>query len=216
MKTRLENREQAGLMLSHKLKSYRRTDTVILGIPHGGVLVAAVIASELEVPLQILPCRRIKHPADETRCLGCVCPDEVFTPDLTYGIPQSYISHQVALHRAALRSDHDFYNGDTQATALRGKTVILVDDILKSGESVIACLRSIQKQKPLKVVLAIPVVSVEAAYVVGAMAELVFLRMEPAIRSGKDHYVDFPDIDDNRVKQLFEESTSKLEVHASK
>lgn len=214
MKTRLENREQAGLLLSRRLKRYEKTDAVILGIPHGGVCVAAVIARELALPLQILPCRRIKHPADETRSLGCVCPDEVFTPDLTYGIPQNYISHQVALHRAVLKSEHDFYYGDAQATPLRGKTVILVDDILKSGESVIACLRSIQKQKPEKVVLAIPVISVGAAHVVGAIAELVFLRMEPEIRSGKDHYSDFPDVDDSRVKQLFEQSTSKLQRSA--
>lgn len=211
MKTRLENREQAGLLLSRKLKRYENTDAVILGIPRGGVCVAAVIARQLALPLQILPCRRIKHPSDEARCLGCVCLDEVFTPDLTYGIPQNYISRQVALHRAALKSEHDFYYGDTRAIPLRGKTVILVDDLLKSGESVIACLRSIQKQKPEKVVLAIPVVSVEAAHVVGTIADLVFLTMEPAIRSGRDHYSDFPDVDDRRVKELFEESASKLE-----
>ncbi len=211
MKSLLENREQAGYLLSRRLKRYKNTNTVVLGIPHGGVSVAAVIARQLGLPLEILLCRRIKHPSDEKKCLGSVCQDEVFIADLTFSIPQNYISHQVELHRNAIKYEHDFYYGGSQPAPLRGKTIILVDDILKSSESVIACLGSLQKQNPDKVVVAVPVISVEAAHIVGAIADVIFLRMEPDIRSGKDHYSDFPDIDETRVKQLFEESRSRFE-----
>src|SRR5690349_8400541 len=94
--TVLENRVRAGLSLAKKLTTYEKTNSIVIGIPHGGMVVAAAIASDLHLPLEVLPCRRIKHPADSNKNVGAVCLTEVFMHDSYDCIPQDLIAHQIA------------------------------------------------------------------------------------------------------------------------
>jgi putative phosphoribosyl transferase len=87
--------------------------------------------------------------------------------------------------------------------SLRHKTVILVDDVLKSSDTMMACLSGIKKQDPLKVIVAVPFVSAEAARTIGAEADdLVFLELKHSIESASDYFIDFPKIDKEEVKEM--------------
>ena len=66
----MRDREHAGQLLSKKLSEYKRSNSVVIGIPHGGACVAYAIAECLELPLELMPCRKMKHPADHTKNIG--------------------------------------------------------------------------------------------------------------------------------------------------
>jgi putative phosphoribosyl transferase len=207
----LQGRKEAGLLLSRKLSAYRFTNGVVVGIPQGGVCVASVVAEQLSLPLEVMPCREIKHPADTQKYIGSVSGSEVFMHDYSHTIPQDYIAHQILLLKNALQHENAKYYNTFERESFLYKTVILVDDILVSSDAVMACLREIKKQRPLTIVVAVPVVAAEAARVVKAEADdLIFLHMEPSIRSPKDHFVHFPNVDEAKVKELLMTSKRKF------
>jgi predicted phosphoribosyltransferase len=202
-----QNREEAGLILSRRIKPYTNSNTVVIGIPHGGVCVAASIAKDLSLPLEVMPCRRIKHPADSSKNIGSVSLTEVVLQDTADCIPRDFIAHQLAMLKSANSFEYKFYHEANSPLPLTYKTVILVDDLMKSGETLLACIREIKNQKPLKIIVAVPVVSAEAARIISAeVDDLLFLKMETNIHSLKDYYGDFKSIDKEKVKELLDAS----------
>jgi putative phosphoribosyl transferase len=205
--TRLQNRNEAGVLLSKKLAAYKNSDAVVAGIPHGGVCVASVIADKLSLRLEVMPCRQVRNPGDSKNSIGSVSADDVFMHDCPYTIPQDYISHQIVLLRNAIAFENKGYYGDSRPASLRHKIVILVDDVLQSSDNVMACLRGIKKQDPLKVIVAAPFVSVEAARILSAEADdVVFLDMKNSIGSASNHFIDFQKIDEIKVKEVLRAS----------
>lgn len=209
----VSDRQVAGRLLSKKLEQYANSAAIVLGIPRGGVIVASSVAEMLGLPLQVVPCRKLVHPGDSNRSIGSVSLEEVVLGDDCYDIPRDYISHQIVLLRNSLRSELAEYNPDQVPLSIRYKTVIVVDDVSRSGDTILACLRSVKKQKPLKLIVAVPFVSAKAGRLVGEIAdEVVFLRMDHEIRSAKDCYHDFPDIGVRDVKKILNRITHEMRV----
>ena len=210
----LQDREEAGYQLSEILAAYRNSNAIVVGIPPGGVCVASAIAETLSLPLEIMPCRKIKDPANGKKDIGSVSEDDVFIHDCCHTIPQDYIYHQIAMLRNVISDEKKKYYGSGRRQPLRHRPVILVDDILSSSDTMMPCLRSIKKQRPLKVVVAVPVVAAEAARTLGTEAdEIRCLRIEASLEPAHEYFVDFPNVDDNRVKALFEASRKALEIY---
>ena len=211
--TRLQDRKEAGVLLSRKLAAYTNSDAMVVGIPHGGVCVAAVIADLLSLNLEVMPCRIIKNPGDSRNNIGSVSAEDVFIHDCPHTIPQDYIYHQIALLRNAIAFENKEYYGSGKPASFRDKVVILVNDILESSDTMIACIKGIKKQDPLKVIVAVPLVTAEAARIVSSEADdLVFLDMKTSIGSPGDHFIDFPMIDETIVKEILRSSRKKLSV----
>jgi putative phosphoribosyl transferase len=201
--TRLQDRKEAGVLLSKKLAAYKNSDAVVVGIPYGGVCVASVIAEMLSLRLEVIPCRQIKNPTAGKNDIGSVSASDVSMHDCPYTIPQDYIYHQIVLLRNAIAFENKGYYGNAEPVSLRHKTVILVDDVLKSSDTMMACLSGIKKQDPLKVIVAVPFVSAEAARTIGAEADdLVFLELKHSIESASGYFIDFPKIDKEEVKEM--------------
>lgn len=210
----LQDREEAGYQLSKMLGEYRNSNAVVVGIPNGGVCVASAIAEALSLPLEIIPCRKIKHPADGKKYIGSVCGDDVFLHGYSHTIPQDYIYHQLVLHRNAIAYETKKYYGSAKPQSLQYRPVILVNDILSSADTMMACLRSIRKQNPLRIVVAVPVVSAEAARIVRAETDdIKFIKMAPSVESSHEYFADFPKVDERRVKELFEMSHKTVKLY---
>ena len=214
MNTLLQNREDAGYQLSKTLSEYKSNNAVVVGIPHGGVCVASVIAEALALPLDVITCRKIKHPADPKRSIGSVSEDEVFIHDHSHTIPQDYVYHQILLLKNSIIHEKKKYYGSVKPQSFRYKTVILVDDVLSTIDTMMACLRSIKKQKPLKIVVAVPIVAAEAARMVRAEADdLKFIKMETVLNSPLEYFAEFPRVDDGKVKTLLHPSRKNDKVY---
>lgn len=209
--TLLQSREEAGQILGRKLHEYEKTNTVVIGIPCGGVCVAAAIAKCLSLPLEVMPSQRIKHPANDNKNLGSVSLTEVFLYDDTDQVPQDFVARQIASLKNANSNEQKFYHANSTQQTLKYKTVILVDDLLKSSEVMLACIHEVKKQKPLKIVVAVPVVSAEAARIVGAEVDnMLFLRMEQEIGHAKQYFVNYNRITKDEVKNLLDKSKINL------
>lgn len=203
----LQSRETAGGLLSQKLDQYRNSNAVVVGIPPGGACVASVIANKLGLPLQAVACRQVKHPADSQKTIGSVSASAVFIHDCPHTLPQDYVRHQIALLRNVIRYENSMYYRCDNPISLLCRTVILVNDILESSDSLLSCVREIVNQRPQKVIVAVPVASAEAVRGIRPeVDDIIYLDVVPVIRSPKDHYANLPDVHPIKVKELLREA----------
>ena len=166
-------------LLGEQLLQYKNSDAILVAVPRGGVEVGYHLANMLNIPMEISPCRKIKHPAYNNQSVGTVCIDDAVIKEESRNIPQDYIYHQIILLQHTLRADCDYYRTGRKAMSLTGKTVILVDDLVQSGDTLMACIKSIKKQKPLKIISAVLVTSPEAAMQVSAeVDDFISLRID--------------------------------------
>lgn len=199
----MQDREHAGFILGQRLKQYEKENAIVVGIPNNGVSVAAEIAKALSLPLEVLPCQSIKHPANESKQLGSVSLTEVVLPDHNDSIPQDFVAHQIALLKRVNASAQEFFYEGHDRPTIKYKNVILVDDLLKYSEVMLACVREIKKQQPLKIIAAVPIVCAAAARVISAeVDDLLFLRMENEIGAAENYFADVKGIDRYDVRFL--------------
>lgn len=198
------DRHDAGQKLAAKLTAYRGKNTVVLGIPRGGVVVAAEVAKELNAPLDLIIPRKIGAPFHKELAVGAVAPDGTVILDekslemfgLKKGDLQVEISQQVKEIERRSRS----YRANREPLDFRGKAVIVVDDGIATGLTAKAALRSIRKADPDSLVLAVPVASMEAAAQLKKdVDELVCLLVPEVFSAVGQFYEDFSQTTDEEV-----------------
>lgn len=197
------DRAQAAQGLTERLMPYIDSDAVVIAVPHGGAPIGARIAQNLHLPFHVMPCKRIKHPAHPEESIASVTPEEVVIHPNCGSIPQDYITHQVQMFQHALAADRGYYHGNEPLPSLRGRTILLVDDLLRTPDTLIACLRSIQRQHPAKIVVAVPVATLEAIARIKPEAHetIALITTADGSRLG-DFYADYPRISDEEVRDL--------------
>lgn len=204
---RVWDRPEAGVKLAWKILSQHMQDPVVVGIPHGGVVVAASVAEVLNLPLEVMPCRKVKGSGDNSPVIGSVCENASVFHNEYRDAPQSLAYYQTIRLRNEIEFENRFYYGDSLSRDYRYKTVIIVDDILTSPDSILACIEGIRKHKPLKVIVAVPFVEAEAARIISAMSdEFIFLKMQAHNLSSNDFYETFEPVDEWKVRQLLQDS----------
>jgi predicted phosphoribosyltransferase len=170
---------QVAHLLGEKLMAYKNSDAVIVAVPRGGVEVGYHLSNMLNLELEIIPCRKIKHPGYSNQSIGSVSIDEASIIEECRNVPQDYIYHQILLIQHTLNADNDYYRSGSKPLSLTNRTVILVDDVMQSGDSMKACLKSIKKQSPGKVLVAVLVTSPEASSQIESIVdELIALRTD--------------------------------------
>lgn len=206
------DRKHAGKLLTELLAGYRgSTEVVILALPRGGVPVAAVIARELALPLDVLLVHKIGAPSEPELAVGAVAADGLVVLDES-AIGMMRIS-QTALEAIVAREREEFvrrerlYRGDQPPLALGGQIVILVDDGLATGYTMLAAVRSVRQQRPARVVVAVPVALRETLDWVGAEADEVVCVYTPRrLEAVGQFYEDFGQVSDEQVKEQLEQS----------
>lgn len=206
----IRDRAHAAQLLVRVLEPFRDTNAIILAVPRGGVPVGYDVAQQLNLPMDLLPCRKITHPADRERSIGSVCLHEVVIHDSERDIPQEYIQHTINKLRTSLRRREKRYRSSTEALDPKGKTVIIVDDWLRTGDTILACLRHIRKQDPEQVIVATPILTSDAHKAVGKeVDDLIFLVLDDTPRPYTHKY--FPRITEEEVLRLVERHRDERE-----
>ena len=150
------DRVDAGMQLSEKLKSYEGENTVILAIPRGGLPVASVVANSLKAPLDVALIKKLGHPHNREYAIGAVSMNNVVLSD-SLGISQAYIKEETERIRGLLKKRFDQYYKNRSPKDLKDKTVIVIDDGIATGNTLMATVELVSKQDPAKVVVAVPV-----------------------------------------------------------
>lgn len=197
------DRWEAGVRLGWKILMHDLKDAVVVGIPAGGVVVAAAASEVLNLPLEVLPCREVFAPGDNSRSIGSICENASVFHDQYHDTPQSITYFQTVRLRNEIDFENRFYYGDNVVRDFRYKTVILVTDMLSSADAILACIEGVRKHKPLKIIVAVPLVEAEAARVVNALCdEFIFLKMQSREFRPADFYEKLESVDDWKVREL--------------
>jgi len=207
---RFRDRREAGRLLAARLTEYRElADVIVLGIPRGGVVVADEIARALAAPLDVFITRKIGAPGNEELAIGAVASDG--TALLDRGMIQQLRISEHAVEKLRIEQVREIqrrieiYRHDRPPLNLQDKTVILVDDGIATGATVIAALRALKQNKPKRIVLAVPVAP--GAMVPQLRAEcdtFVLLDAPEPFTAVGYFYQDFSQVTDEQVIQILD------------
>ncbi|HYL16935.1 MAG TPA: phosphoribosyltransferase [Terriglobales bacterium] len=203
-----KNREEAGRILAAKLLSYSgRGDVVVLGLPRGGLPVAAQIAEVLNVPLDVLVVRKLGTPWNRELAMGAVAPGGVRVLDLSIVkdlcISEDDIEWVVTTEAKELERREKLYRGDRPPLALAEQTVILVDDGVATGSTILAAIAAIRRQNAARIVVAIAVIPASGCSAIRMEADEVISVAEPETYVAVSQwYEDFTQISDDDVCSL--------------
>lgn len=193
------DRIEAGLLLVKKLRKYKGENCVILGVPRGGIPVAYVVATELDLPLDIILSRKIGHPMNKEYAIGAASLNDYFIEEEEY-VSNEYIKEEVQTVRKRLNEMKIKFKGNKDDIELEGKTVIIVDDGIATGNTLVAAIHLLRKSKPDKIIVAVPVASNSAVEKISKEADEVITIIVPYDFHGVGQfYESFETVNDDEV-----------------
>jgi predicted phosphoribosyltransferase len=173
-----QDRKGAGKRLSEYLLDYRSADSIVLGIPAGGVAVAKEVKDALSLPLDLLIVRKIQIPWNPEAGFGAINLDGyiLFNEDLLphLSLPERVISSQVEKTRETLKKRNLLFRGGREFPSLKDKTVILVDDGLASGYTMFAAIEFAKRRNPFKIVVAVPTGSHKTVKKISSFVDVLY------------------------------------------
>ncbi|HQZ15512.1 MAG TPA: phosphoribosyltransferase [Vicinamibacteria bacterium] len=184
MLTPLHNRAEAGRRLGLKLQRYgNRGDVIVLGLPRGGVPVGFEVARALAAPLDVLIVRKLGAPGYHELAMGAIASGgaRVINEDVvaSLGIPHFAIERAVVLEEEEIARREKLYRGRRPPLDVRGKIVILVDDGMATGASMLVAVKALRSLSPARIVVASGVSSPSACSAVGEVADECVCVLEP-------------------------------------
>jgi putative phosphoribosyl transferase len=198
----LKDRIEAGLLLSEKLKKYQNSDTIVLAVPRGGVPVGYVIAKSLHLPLDIVLSKKIGHPNNKEFAIGAVSSDSMILDDHP-NIPKKYIDDEIIRLRQLIKEKYELYMGNRKPLDIKGKNIILVDDGIATGNTLLASINMLRKKNPAKIIVATPVIPYDNVPVFEKNTdEFVYLIASKYFRGVGGFYEEFNQVEDSEVIQL--------------
>jgi putative phosphoribosyl transferase len=217
------NRVEAGRRLAAKLARYaNREDVVVLGIPRGGVPVAFEVAQAIHAPLDILLARKLGVPGERELAMGAIASGgaRILNRRLIaeLGVTEEQVAETIAEQEAELQRREELYRGVRPGIPILGKTIILVDDGIATGSSMLAAIEALRTLHPKKIVVAVPVAPTHADTDIGNVADEFICLDQPEWFFGiGQFYKDFSQVDDLKVRALLERSArTPASVHELK
>ena len=198
----LKDRKEAGLLLSEKLEKYQDTETLILAVPRGGVPIGYEIAKNLNLPLDIILSKKIGHPLNKEFAIGAVSLDSTII-DPYPDISNAYIDAEIKHIRELLQEKYALYMGNRKPVDIKGKNVIIVDDGIATGNTLLASINMLRKNNPKKIIVAVPVVPADVVATFQQKADEFVFLMAPMDFGGVGRfYQDFEQVNDDEVIRM--------------
>jgi putative phosphoribosyl transferase len=208
---RYTDRKQAGDLLAQKLLRYRDDpDVTVLALPRGGVPVASEVARALHAPLDVFIVRKLGLPGHEEFAMGAIATGGVMVmnPDVAgIHIPEAAIEEVVARERSELGRRELLYRGDRPLLSVENRIVILVDDGLATGSTMLAAATAVRRQQPKRIVVAVPVAAPETCEQFRHVVDEVVCAITPQpFRAVGIWYDNFGQVSDAEVHALLDDA----------
>ena len=202
------DRRAAGRVLAQHLAHYAgRPDVIVLALPRGGVPVGYEVARALRAPLDVFLVRKLGFPGHEELAMGAVATGGVRVLNealvSTLQVPPPVIDAVARKEEAELARREHLYRGNRPPPPVRGKTVIVVDDGLATGSTMLAAIQALRKQQPARIVVAVPVAAPDTCEQLRFVADEVVCALTPQpFQAVGLWYQDFTQTSDDEVSQL--------------
>ena len=208
MRTQFRDRTEAGELLAERLAGYaNQPDVIVLALPRGGVPVGAQVAKKLNVPLDVFVVRKLGFPGHPELAMGAIASGgvRVFNGDVVnaFRIPDEVINAVTAAEYQELQRRERSYRDDLPPPEVEGKTVIVVDDGIATGSTMMAAISALRQLNAGRVVVAAPTIARTTYEHLRADCDEVVAVIVPAEFYGVGQwYQDFSQTTDEEVQQL--------------
>lgn len=201
---RYRNRREAGRVLSQELDNLDLpSDTVVLGLPRGGAVCAAEVASGLGVRLDLLLVRKLGVPTHPELAFGAIASGgfQVLNASVVAALSDAEVEQVVGKEVRELDRRVAAYG--VRALSFTGKCVVIVDDGLATGATMRVAIEAVRSQRPDRIIAAVPVAAAEAVAMISPLVdELVCPLVPSTFRSVGEWYRDFEQVTDAEVIRL--------------
>lgn len=206
-----KNRIEAGKKLAKKLLDYRGKNVVVLAIPRGGVVIAFEVAKVLSAQLDLIITRKLGAPYNEELAIGAVAPDGSVVLDeeliRELQVSETYVNGTKKSEMDEIKRRMEKYRGTSEYTNLKNKTVIIVDDGIATGATVLAAIKFLRNKNAEKIIVAVPVMPFDSVEKIrGETDELVTLEIPKSFSAVGEFYEDFPQTSDEEVVRLLKKA----------
>jgi predicted phosphoribosyltransferase len=212
------DRADAGRRLAARLEPYRRDRNdqsevpVVIGLPRGGVVVAAEVARLLEAPLDVVVVRKLGAPDYPEFAIGAIARGEtVLNEEIDpASLPPGYLDRVIAAETRELERRERLYRGGRAAVPVAGCTVLVVDDGLATGATAAAAVRALRRAGARRIVVAVPVAAPDSAERLARLADEVVCLFTPAdFRAVSLWYRSFGQTSDEEVVELLQRASAR-------
>jgi predicted phosphoribosyltransferase len=198
---RFRNREVAAIRLADRLAGYRALHPLVLAVPRGAVPMARIIADTLDADLDVVLVRKLRAPMQPELAIGAVDEAGVVLKGRYFDIaPDDYVREEVRTQLELLRTRRELYTRAQPPIDPAGRVVIIVDDGVATGSSMLAAIRSVRARKARKVIVAIGVAAPASLDRITAAAdEVVCLQTPDDFYAVGQFFDSFPEVTDEMV-----------------
>ena len=203
-----KNRADAGKLLARKVSQYQDKNVLVLALPRGGIPVASEVSSRLNAELDIIITRKITSPENPELAIGSVASDGIILLNhsliFELGLTKDSIDSKVEQGKHEVKEYRKKYRGNNPFPEISNRTVLIVDDGIATGYTIMAAARAVLKRNPRELVIAVPVAPRNTIYKLKKLTRCeVISVLEPSdfIAVGQ-FYEDFSQVSDAEIRDI--------------
>lgn len=200
-----KDRKEAGKLLAQRLLGYKGTNGIVLSIPSGGVPVAAEIAKAIILPLDLIIVRKVQIPHNPEAGFGAVGPDGkvLLNEELlrSLDLSEKEVEQQIQMTVNIIKRRNELFRKGLPFPSVKNRVVIIVDDGLASGYTMLSAIDFVKRHEPQKLVVAVPTGSERTAdFILPNVDELICLNVRSGLSFAvADAYENWYDLEDDEV-----------------
>jgi putative phosphoribosyl transferase len=202
------DRNDASLKLISLLEKFKNSNCVILAVPRGGVPIGYNIARKFHFPMDLLLTKKIGHPLNKEVAIGAVSLENEIVDNYPY-INIGYIENEILEIKESLKKRYEKFVGDRTPVDLKNKIVIIIDDGIATGNTLLAAIKMIRGKLPKKIVVAVPIAPTDAAKKISNQVdEFICPIITDNFIGVGGYYMNFSQVSDEEVVQLMNKINS--------
>lgn len=215
------DRRDAAEQLAREFKGISLTSPLVLGIPRGGAVTASVLAHELGAEFDVVLARKLRAPYQTELAVGAVSEDgRMYTTEFAYdvrGVTAAYLDEECRLQLQEIARRRARYRALRPAAPIAGRTVVVTDDGIATGATMMAAARVLRSAAPRELIVAVPVIGADTAAMIRPLCDRLVAVLTPAFAGAVgNYYWDFAQVEDAEVDSLLRQASSgHLAAHTS-